>query len=447
MKVWIAIGSLLSIAQYVSAQEAGRDSSVANWTSHFQLTVIAQKHGSFHSLYSGENSLADTVEPAAESMTATLFLGRRLWKGAALYFNPEVSGGKGLSFATGVAGALNGETYRVGEVAPKVFVARAYLQQHIALRNSGYEFAADDANQIADKIPSSRITISAGRFSVSDFFDANTYSKDPRSQFFNWSLWANGAWDYPANTRGYTYGIVAEVLKPTWAARISSVAVPRIANYHLMEYRFGKAHSETLEFEHKISINQLPGAVRVIVSSTHSQAPSYEEGLKGIQTNDPFILDVIKGDVEHKAYGGQKTGLGVNIEQQLSKSVGVFSRAGWNDGKYVTWAFTEIDQTVNAGISIKGNKWKRGDDVWAIAGVVNGISEGHRDFLKEGGYGFIIGDGSLNYGSEDIIETYYNARLNKFLWLTFDYQFVNHPGYNKDRGPVHVFGVRGHVEF
>lgn len=447
MKKWLAMGSLLSLVQYVSAQENQKDSSKANWTSHFQLTVISQKHTSFHSLYSGENSLADTIEPTAESMTATLFLGRRLWKGAALYFNPEVSGGKGLSFATGVAGALNGETYRVGEVAPQVFVARAYLQQHFALRNPGYEFATDDVNRIADKIPTSRITISAGRFAISDFFDDNTYSKDPRTQFFNWSLWANGAWDYPANTRGYTYGIVAELIKPNWAVRVSSVAVPRIANFHLMEYSFSKAHSETLELEHKISINKLPGAVRFIVSSTHSQAPSYKQGLNAIQTNNQFILDVIKGEDEHKSYGGKKLGLGVNIEQQLSNSVGVFSRAGWNDGQYATWAFTEIDRTANAGISIKGNRWKRTDDVWAIAAVINGISKSHRDFLKEGGYGFIIGDGTLDYGGENIIETYYNARLNKFLWLTFDYQFVNHPGYNKDRGPVHVFGVRGHVEF
>jgi high affinity Mn2+ porin len=416
------------------------------WTNHFQFTYIAQKHAAFPSKYSGQNSLADSVEPAAKSITATLFLGRKLWKGASFYFNPEVSGGNGLSFAKGVAGALNGETYRVGAVEPAVFIARAYLQQIFALINTDYEEVKDDANLIADKIPSSRITISAGKFAISDFFDDNRYSKDPRSQFFNWSLWANGAWDYPANTRGYTFGLVAELIKPNWAVRLSSVAVPRIANFHLMEYNT-KAHSETIEFGHTFSINKKPGALRLIVSNTNSKAPSYAEGMNAIAINNVFLLDVIKGAVENNTYGGKKFGLGFNAEQELTNEIGLFTRIGWNDGKYASWAFTEIDKTANIGLSIKGNKWKRPNDVYGIATVINGISKEHLNFLKAGGYGFIIGDGKLNYGNETIIETYYNSKISKFFWLTFDYQFVSHPAYNKDRGPVNVFGIRGHIEF
>lgn len=436
-----------AIANKVSAQAVSDAKKIRKWTNHFQLTVIAQKHSAFASPYHGMNSLADTIEPTATSLSTTLFLGRKLWKGASFFFNPEASGGKGLSFATGVAGALNGETYRVGEVSPQVFIARAYLQQNIPLKKTTYEYVDDDVNQIAGKIPTSRITISAGKFAVADFFDNNSYSKDPRTQFFNWSAWANGAWDYPANTRGYTYGIVVALIKPKWAVRFSTVAVPRIANYHLMEYRLGKAHSETIEFEHKFSINKLPGNFHFIVSNTHSQAPSYADGIKAITANDQFLLAVIKGEVEHKAYGGSKFGLGVNIEQELSNQTGFFARAGWNDGKYATWAFTEIDRSVTAGISLKGVTWNRTGDTWAVIGIINGLSKNHRAYLKAGGYGFIIGDGNLNYGTEKIIETYYSAQLNKFLWFSFDYQFVNNPGYNKDRGPVHVFGLRGHVEF
>jgi high affinity Mn2+ porin len=231
---------LVASKQIVLAQNTEDTTSKTKWTNHFQMTVIAQKHSGFKSLYSGNNSLADTVEPTATSITTTLFLGRKLWQGAAFYFNPEVSGGNGLSFAEGVAGALNGETYRVGAVAPRVFIARAYLQQHIPIGNTTYEYAADDVNQVAGKIPTSRITISAGKFAISDFYDKNAYSKDARSQFFNWSLWSNGAWDYPANTRGYTTGLVAELIKPKWAIRLSSVAVPRIANFNLMEYNIQK---------------------------------------------------------------------------------------------------------------------------------------------------------------------------------------------------------------
>jgi hypothetical protein len=290
-----------------------------------------------------------------------------------------------------------------------------------------------------------RITISVGKFAISDFFDYNSYGKDPRTQFFNWSIWANGAWDYPADTRGYTYGIVSELIKPSWSIRFSSVAVPRIANYHLLEYKLPKAHSETLEVEHKISINKRGGDLQLIFSHTRSKAPSYKDGINALATNDNFLLDVISGDAENNSYGGKKIGLGLNIEQKLTDEIGFFSRIGWNDGKYASWAFTEIDQTFTAGLSIKGNWWKRDDDIFGIAIANNGISSGHRSFLEKGGYGFIIGDGKLNYGHETIIESYYNARLLKFLWLSFDYQFVKNPAYNKDRGPVHVFGLRGQV--
>jgi len=429
------------------AQTNADSTKETKWTNHFQLTVISQSHLAFKALYSGRNSLSDNSEWGATSITSTLFLGRKLWKGGAFYFNPEISGGRGLSFAQGVAGALNGETYRVGNPAPGLFIARAYLQQQIPLGNSSYENVEDDVNQIKDKVPVNRITISAGKFAISDFYDDNNYSHDPRTQFMNWSLMSNGAWDYPANTRGYTFGIVTELIKPKWAVRLSSVAVPRIANAPKMEYKITKAHSETIEFERKIILNKRPGNIRFFISDTHSRAPSYAEGLKAIATNDTYLLNVISGKAEGDTYGGKKFGLGFSADQELNNEIGIFMRAGWNDGKDVTWAFTEIDQTLSAGISIKGTIWKRQSDVFGIASVINGISGPHRDFLAAGGYGFIIGDGKLNYGHEAIIETYYNAFLSKFFWLTLDYQFVNNPAYNKDRGPVNVFALRGHVVF
>jgi high affinity Mn2+ porin len=418
----------------------------SSWSVHFQMTAISQSHAGFKALYKGNNSLADSTEIGATSMTGTLFLGRRLWKGAAFYFNPEISGGRGLSFAVGVAGALNGETYRVGNPEPSIFIARAYFQQHFAL-SSSYEDAWDDVNQVKHKLPISRITLSAGKFAISDFYDNNSYSHDPRSQFLNWSLMSNGAWDYPANTRGYTMGVVAELIKPTWAIRLSSVAVPRIANAPKLEYAFGNAHSETIELEKKVHIAKRPGALRFIVSNTYSKAPSYQDGLRALSTGNTRLLDIISGDEEGAVYGGKKIGIGFNIEQELTNEIGFFSRLGWNDGKYATWAFTEIDQSISLGLSVKGSKWYRPGDVAGIAIVRNGLSADHRNFLKAGGYGFIIGDGKLNYGHEAILETYYNAKLANFFWLTVDYQFVKNPAYNKDRGPVHVFAVRGHIEF
>ena len=418
------------------------------WSTHFQLTVINQIHSGFHAAYSGMNSLTDTVEPAATSITTTLFLGRRLWKGAAIYANPEVSGGRGLSYSVGVAGALNGETYRIGNPEPVLSLSRAYFQQSFPLGHTDYEDVSDGPFQVAERLPTHRITITAGKYAMSDQYDVNAYSHDPRSQFLNWSLMSNGAWDYPADTKGYTSGLIVEWHTPNWTVRLSSVAVPVVANHPKMEYVFGKAASETVELERDTKIGSHTGTIRLLFSYTQSRAPSYKDGLEAVKTNDTALLNVIDGNGEGTSYGGHKTGIGLNADQEITDNIGVFARVGWNDGQYATWAFTEIDQTASLGLSFKGAPWKRPDDVVGVAGVVNGISAAHQAFLRAGGYGFIIGDGNLNYGHESIVETYYNAKLYEHVFLTFDYQLVTNPGYNKDRqGPVHVFAFRGHIEF
>jgi hypothetical protein len=440
---------LLTIFKTQSLLAQHTDSThVSPWNYHYQITVIDQNHSGFKAKYSGMNSLADSVETGANSVTSTLYLGRRLWKGAGVHFNGELSGGHGLSSTLGVAGALNGETYRIGDPSPVVSAARYFIQQMIPLGHTGYEHQEDDVdNQLEGTIPNSRIVITGGKFALSDFYDDNSYSHDPRTQFMNWSLMSNGAWDYPANTKGYTYGLVVELIKPTWAARISSVAVAATANHSDMEYKFGKAHSETLELTKKLRlIGGLPGSIGFIASYTASRAPSYQDGLEAIKTGNTALLSVFSGNAEGLAYGGRKTGFYLNLEQGLTNDLGFFTRGGWNDGKDATWAFTEIDQTITAGLSLKGTSWKRSDDVIGMGQIVNGISADHRAFLKAGGYGFIIGDGNLNYAHETITEVYYSARVNKTFWLSFDYQLVINPGYNKDRqGPVHVFGFRGHV--
>ena len=265
MKKLTGLCLVLVLSNNLFSQGLLDTSNGGNWSTHFQLTVINQSHSGFRSPYSGMNSLADSVETGATSVTSTLFLGRRLWKGAILYFDPEMSGGKGLSSALGVAGALNGETYRIGDPQPVVTIARTYIQQVIPVGgDSTYEDLADVANQVADRVPTHRMVISLGKFSIADFFDRNRYSHDPRSQFMNWSLMSNGAWDYPANTRGYTFGGVIEWINPGWTFRFSSVAVSKVANHSNMEYVLGKAHSETVEFEKKMRINKRAGLIRLM---------------------------------------------------------------------------------------------------------------------------------------------------------------------------------------
>ena len=270
-------------------------------------------------------------------------------------------------------------------------------------------------------------------------FDNNTYSHDPRTQFMNWALMSNGAWDYPANTRGYTDAVAVEYITPRWEARIAGSLVPTYANGPDLDYNYLKASGTTFELVRNTAIKNHKGAIRFLAYRNLTKAPAYLDVIK----NDP-ALDVIYG----KNYGGVKYGFGINGEQELSDNLGVFLRAGWNDGKTATWAFTEIDRSASAGLNYIGKPWDRPGDVVGIAGVVNGISADHRAFLAAGGYGFIIGDGKLtNYSTENIAEVYYSAKLDKSLFLTGDYQFVANPAYNADRGPVNVFSVRVHVEF
>jgi high affinity Mn2+ porin len=420
--------------------------SLEKWSYHFQMTSIMQGHEKFHSPYAGTNSLQDSSERAL-SLTTTLFLGRRLWKGAAIFLNPEVAGGKGMSYALGLAGAANGETFRIGSPAPAFYIARAFFQQHISL-NKNEEYQDADKNQLGDKIPASRITISAGKFSIADYFDDNGYSHDPRTEFMNWSLMSNGAWDYPANTRGYTWGIVAELIKPGYSIRVSDVLVPQIANAPTLDVDLTKTHGFTGELEKVIHIKKHRGSIKFLVFHNLSRAPSYNLAVNNMTIGDSSLNGVIQGKKLGTTFGGLKYGFGLNLAQELTDDIGVFARASWNDGKTATWAFTEIDESASAGISLKAIKIKRPNDVFGVAFVVNGISNDHIKYLNAGGYGFIIGDGKLpHYGYEQILEAFYKIQLAKTLWITADYQFVTNPAYNKDRGSVHVFAIRGHVEF
>jgi hypothetical protein len=282
---------------------------------------------------------------------------------------------------------------------------------------------------------------------LADFFDDNAYAHDPRSEFMNWALMDNGAWDYPANTRGYTWGGVVELIEPGYALRIASTLVPKIANSSVYDLNIKQANGNTAEFEKKFKIKDHIGNLRFLGYVNFSSAPAYNTAINDMKKGDSSLIPVISGHASSNQYGGMKYGFGMSFNQEITKRVGVFARAGWNDGQTATWAFTEIDQTASAGIRIRGDIFKRHHYNFGLACVVNGISTQHREYLNAGGYGFMLGDGKLtNYGLEQIMETFYKVRLLKWLWATADYQFVMNPGYNKDRGPVSIFAIRAHIE-
>ena len=250
----------------------------------------------------------------------------------------------------------------------------------------------------------------------------------------------NGAWDYPANTRGYTMGLTTELGQPNWTLRFALTMVVTQENASIWDAQIAKANTETIEYERRYKIEGQKGTLRILGYLNNGKFGDYNLAIAQ-QPKGPVI-----DTTQH--YGRHKYGFGINAEQYLSHDLGVFARTSWNDGHTETWFFTEIDRSISLGASLHGTKWHRADDEMGLAFVANGLSDPHKNYLAAGGYGFIIGDGKLNYSSEMIAEFYYrfNAYQKKF-YISPDYQFIIHPAYNADRGPVNVFGIRAHIEF
>ena len=405
---------------------------------HFQLTTVTQHKFDMPAAYTGTNSLTPASEDAT-TLTSTIFWGVRLWKNASLYINPELAGGSGISSAHGISDFTNGEAFRVGDPAPKIYLARAFFRQTISLSND-QDAIAEGVNQVYKARPKKYITLVFGKFSIADFFDNNSYSHDARSQFFNWGLMSNGGWDYPANVRGYTWGIMVEYGIPTLKVRAASVMVPSEANGNEMDTNIGQANSNVLEVEVPFRLGQQPGVLRGFGFYTNAHMGNYDLAV----AENPTQPDI----TATRSYGRTKYGFGLNLEQAINDHAGVFARASWNDGRNETWAFTEIDRSVSIGFLTSGDTWKRPQDHFGIATVISGLSTHHRNYLAAAGLGFIIGDGALNYGNEWVTEIFYNVNLfHEGFFLTPNYQFVNNPGYNRDRGPANVIGIRAHVEF
>lgn len=436
MKKFISIISIfIAIARIAAAQDTVKQQQT---NLHFQQTIITQYKPSFNAPYSGKNSLS-TKEETQSSITSTLFGGARLWKGAEGYFDPEISGGAGLSQTLGVAGFPNGETFRVGGVQNKIYIARLYLKQTFEW-GAGKDTIEDDINQLARLRSKRYFSLVVGKFGMADFFDNNNFSHDPRAQFMNWALMDNGAWDYPANTRGYVLGLTGELGQPTWTLRLALTMVTTEANQSVWDGKIGQANTQTLEFEKRYTIDGQKGSFRVLSFLNNGKFGNYKLAVE----QNPAAPNI--DSTQH--YGRHKYGFGINTDQYLSKDFGVFAKASYNDGHTETWFFTEIDRSVSFGGVLKGSSWKRANDEIGLAFIVNGISADHRAYLAAGGYGFIIGDGQLNYSPEFIAEFYYKINAyQKKVWLSPDYQFIIHPAYNADRGPVNVFGLRAHVEF
>lgn len=428
----LAAAGLWVLGGYAPAAEPAPGEA---WSAHGQSTVVEQWHGGFASPYDGLNSLHPQVE---DKHTATLtgFFGRRLWGNGELYYNPEITQGNGLSGSVGAAGFPNGEATRAGSNTPNYNTARLFLRQTFRL-GADDESVDADKNQVAGARPVERLTLTLGKLSAADIFDGNAYSHDPRTQFLNWSLMDNGAWDYPADVKGYTGGLALEWNQRFRTLRWGAFMEPKEANGRPLDAHLTEAWSQDAEWEERYTVTGHSGALRGLIYWNHAKMGSYNTALHAAGTPDVTLS---------RAYRS-KAGAGLNWEQALAADLGAFARAGFNDGRTETWSFTEIDRSVSAGLSLKGTRWGRREDTIAAAGVCNGLSPDHRRYLAAGGYGFIVGDGALHYGAEQVVEAYYDCKLVKAFGLAADWQWIAHPGYNRSRGPVAVLALRAHAEY
>lgn len=410
-----------------------------NWYSlHFQGTATDQGHPSFHSsIPDGPESMRSHGQ-TDETTDMTLFMGARI--GALeLYADPEMDQGFGLSNTLGVAGYTSGEAYKVGEHVPYFTLPRLFGRYVFGLGGEA-QTVEDSPNQLASTYDANNVTLTLGKFSVTDIFDNNGYAHDPRADFLNWSIIDMGAFDYAANSWGYTYGSSVEWNQNWWTLRAGVFDMSRQPNDKYLVRGFGQ-YQAVAEAEERHTLFDHPGKVKALFFATSADMGSYADAIAlGNQADTTPSTALVR-------HNQLRPGGGINVEQEVTSDLGAFLRVSMNDGTKEAYDFTEINRSVSGGLSLKGERWSRPDDTFGLGGAINGISKQAQQYFTAGGQGILIGDGSLNYAAENIVEAYYKYTIIKSLSTTLDYQFVNNPAYNQDRGPIHVFAARAHMEF
>ena len=421
------------------SSKPGETPAQERFSIHAQVTDIPQYHPSFPALYSGPNSLKPYSE-VKETLSTTGFFGLRLWDGGEAYLNPEIGQGFGVSNTLGVAGFPNMEAFKVGRSAPYLRFQRYFFRQTIGL-GGATEQVESGQNLLQGSTDSNRLIWTVGKYAVTDIFDDNKYAHDSRNGFLNWTINDLGAFDYAADSWGYTYGATLEWKQDWWTARAGVFQLSDQPNSEKIEPRLLKQFMPVVEFEARHSMFGEPGKIKLLAFADRGYMGKYE---------DAILNGVLQGstpDISADRRKRTKAGAGINVEQQVTPNIGLFLRASIADGRYETFDFTEVERSFSGGLVFSGDMWGRPKDAIGVAGVVNGISGVHASYLAAGGTGIILGDGTLSYTGEKIAEIYYKFNLLDGFHVTANYQFVEAPGYNRDRGPVSLFALRFHGEF
>jgi high affinity Mn2+ porin len=409
------------------------------WAIHAQATFVEQGHPAFTAPYSGTNSLSPDAN-GRETFDLTGFLGFRPWKGAEIWFNPEVDQGFGLSDTLGVAGFPSAEAYKVGMADPYVRVQRLFIRQTIDL-GGAVETVDPDQNQLGGRHSGDRLVITFGKFSATDIFDANDYAHDPKHDFLNWGMADALTFDYAADAWGYTYGLVGEWYQGPWTLRAGLFDLSTVPNSAQLDNTF-QQFQWIAEVERRYTLAGRAGALKVTGFLSRGRMGTFADAIAlSEQTGEPAATALVR------SYRG-RGGVSFNLQQQITGALGLFVRGGLANGNVEPFAFSDADSTVSGGVSLNGKAWGRPRDVAGLGAEVNGVSRIHQSYFNDGGLGILVGDGKLPHpGPERILETYYAVPLGRFVVVSADYQFVDNPAYNKDRGPASVLAARFHVQF
>ncbi len=417
-------------------------SETARWWISAQDNIISQWHPGFDSKYNGPNSFHSHAEGSTSNI-ATVFTGLELTHNTEIFMHFEAAAGGGLSDALGLAGFTDLDVVRNPTLGRTPYIARGMIRQIIPLSDDTVEEERDPWH-LATKVPARRVELRFGKFGVNDFFDGNEVGTDSHYQFLNWTVDNNGAYDYAADTRGYTVGFLAEYYDRNWAFRFAEALMPQVANGIDLQWNLRKARAENYELElHPKLMADRATSLRLLTFVNHANMGVYRDAVENFlqgKTAKPEIT-------AHPEQTTIKYGFDVNLEQEINHSFRAFSRFGWNEGQHESYAYTEVDQTVQIGADHTGERWQRKVDKVGLVFVSNAIKADHQHYLALGGRGFLLGDGGLNYGRENIVEAYYNLHVWRGFFTGFDLQHINNPGYNRDRGPVLVPSVRFHLEF
>jgi high affinity Mn2+ porin len=407
-----------------------------------QANIVTQWHPPFRSPYQGPHSLSAGGQDAS-SRVLTLYTGLRLTSTAEFLCDIQETGGHGLGEALGVAGFTNLDVVRNPALSKAPYIARLMWHQIIPLTKKMGQNARSAFSGFSD-LPTRRLELRLGKMSLADFFDLNSYGTDTNLQFMNWTVDNNGAYDYAADTRGFTFAAMIEYHERHWAVRFAEALMPKVANGMHLDADLSRARAENIEAEaHGNLVRHQEGIVRVLAYVNHANMGTYRQAVADFLAGRTATPDI----TAHPLLTSVKYGFGANFEQALNGWLGVFGRWGWDEGKHESFAYTEVDSTVELGVAGSGKGWRRKYDRAALAFVSNGIARDHQKYLSLGGLGFLLGDGRLTYGREKIFEAYYTAHLWRGIYPAFGLQHLNNPGYNRDRGPVLVPTARLHLEF